>query len=45
MVFLELVLIFEKIPVQSDRGHQRGAQRVLTKMGFSLSLEFCVYHT
>jgi len=35
---------FENIPVQSDRGHQRGAQCVLAKMGLSVSLKFCVVH-
>ena len=37
-------LDFDNIPLQSDRGHQRGAQVVLEQMGFQVSLKFCVYH-
>lgn len=30
--------------IQSDRGHQRGAQAALENCGVTLSLKFCVYH-
>ena len=47
LVFLNCIragINFTKIPVQSDRGHQRGAQIILKEMGFCVSLKFCIYH-
>jgi len=65
-VFLNCIpagINFTKIPIQSDRGHQRGAHIIpgtrvevniikayslkiiiLKKMGFCVSLKFCIYH-
>jgi len=46
-VFLNCIragIDFDNIPVQSDRGHQRGAQVILEQIGFQVSLKFCVYH-
>jgi len=46
-VFLNYIragIDFDNIPVQSDRGHQRGAQVILEQIGFQVSLKFCVYH-
>jgi len=46
-VFLNCIragIDFDNIPVQSDRGHQRGAQVILEQIGFQVSLKFCAYH-